>query len=114
MVSDGEWAKLTQVYHSVRDENASERGSQPPKRPISDARGAIARAYEEFRLTEAEREVATRLVFGESPQSIALQREVSICTVRAQMSKIYAAADVSDRAEFTAEVVKRLILHLGT
>jgi DNA-binding CsgD family transcriptional regulator len=54
-------------------------------------------------LTTAERQVALALMQGDRPNGIALARDVSIHTVRAQLKSIYKKFDVSGQVEYLAK-----------
>lgn len=110
MISDEDWARLVRLNGSLRAQTTT------PARELRNSEGewpgkeALDAALDEFGLTSAEHDVAVLIVFGESPQEIADFRGRSICTVNAQIRRLYAAANVSSREKFTAEAIRRLYL----
>lgn len=84
-------------------------GYQP--RALVVVRGAErdpSRAYKlaqaAFQLTAAEAEVALRLADGESPETVAADRGVSLNTVRAQIKATYAKLGVRRQSELAARI----------
>lgn len=60
-------------------------------------------------LTPAEQSVATLLIAGESIELIAQSRGAAPGTVRTQLGRVYLKAGVSDRKEFAAAVLFRVL-----
>lgn len=77
------------------------------------ARGALAdvvdRQFQAWTLTPAERDVAFLALKGLDVAEIAELRGAAPGTVRAQLTRIYAKADVSGRAQFAAFFVEDLL-----
>lgn len=86
------------------------------ERALSTARGDLARVidvqFDEWRLTPAERDVGLLALKGLDVAEIAALREAAQGTVRAQLTRIYAKAGVSGRAQFASWFVEDL-LHEG-
>ncbi|MEP0177119.1 MAG: LuxR C-terminal-related transcriptional regulator [Paraglaciecola sp.] len=64
----------------------------------------------EWRLSQAEKEVALFLIKGLSTREIAFYRETSEKTVRQQASQVYAKANLDNRAELAAFFLEDLLL----
>jgi DNA-binding CsgD family transcriptional regulator len=64
----------------------------------------------EWRLSQAEKEVALFLIKGLSTKEIAHYRETSEKTVRQQASQVYAKANLGNRAELAAFFLEDLLL----
>lgn len=77
------------------------------------ARGAfgavMAAQFDRWGLTAAERDVALLALKGLNAAEIAAARGAAAGTVRAQLSRVYAKAGVSDRGQFAALFVEELI-----
>jgi DNA-binding CsgD family transcriptional regulator len=77
------------------------------------ARGALSdvieRQFQEWALTPAERDVAFLALKGLDVAEIAELRGAAAGTVRAQLTRIYAKAGVSGRAQFAAFFVEDLL-----
>jgi len=77
------------------------------------ARGALAEVIEaqftRWALTPAERDVALFALKGLDVAEIAMLRGAAAGTVRAQMTRVYAKAGVSGRAQFAALFVEDLL-----
>ncbi len=83
------------------------------ERSLDAARGAlaqvIAQQFQDWGLTPAERDVGLLALKGLDVAEIAQARSAAPDTVRAQLSKIYAKAGVSGRAQFAAWFVEDLL-----
>lgn len=77
------------------------------------ARGQMAlvmdRFFEEWRLTEAERDVALMILKGLDNEAIARVRNTALGTVRAQATGIYAKSGVHGRAQFVSLFMEELM-----
>lgn len=80
---------------------------------LDTARGDLARVvsdqFEKWRLTPAERDVGHLALKGLNVADIASIRNAAPGTVRTQLTRIYAKAGVSGRAEFAAWFVEDLL-----
>jgi DNA-binding CsgD family transcriptional regulator len=98
----GVWA-LRRTIELLRDQDAA----------LDVARGALARVIEEqftaWALTPAERDVAFLALKGLDVAELAQLRGAAQGTVRAQLTRIYAKAGVSGRAQFAAFFVEDLL-----
>lgn len=83
------------------------------ERSLETARGAlgqvVARQFEQWGLTPAERDVALLALKGLDVAEIAGVRGAAQGTVRAQLSNVYGKAGVSGRAQFAAWFVEDLL-----
>ncbi len=70
----------------------------------------IARQFEDWSLTRAEREVGLLILKGMSYKEIAIMRDVSEKTVRQQAHSIYRKAKLSGRAALSAFFLEDLLL----
>ncbi|MCB2117265.1 MAG: helix-turn-helix transcriptional regulator [Rhodobacteraceae bacterium] len=86
------------------------------ERALDTARGDLARVietqFDDWRLTPAERDVGMLALKGLDVAEIASLRSAAQGTVRAQLTRIYAKAGVSGRAQFASWFVEDL-LHEG-
>lgn len=64
--------------------------------------------FDRWKLTAAEREVALMSLQGKDLEDIAALRGSAVGTIRAQLAKIYAKANVSNRAQLSAVFVAQL------
>lgn len=101
-VGTGAWALRRVIERGRRDRDA-----------LSAARGALAevlrRRFEDWRLTPAEADVALLALKGFDTSEIAALRETAPGTVRAQLARVYAKAEVGQRAQFVALFVEELL-----
>ena len=108
MISDEQWADLVRLrpFHC----NGGDESLNTPlcRSELLLLRNALNAALKPHRLTPTEHDIATRLAFGEDPPAIAKFRDVSICTVRTQLSKIYSAADCPGRSSFVTQTHMRM------
>lgn len=70
----------------------------------------IARQFNQWALTAAEREVGLLILKGMSYKEIAIMRDVSEKTVRQQAHSIYRKAKLSGRAALSAYFLEDLLL----
>ncbi len=83
-------------------------------RSLIDGLGATMRSqFERWNLSQAEREVALLLIKGLSLKEIALLRETSEATVRAQARSVYAKAGLAGRAGLSAFFLEDLLAPVG-
>ena len=106
-LSDRDWARLVRIHRVGRSGSSSSTTDDERTRQL--ARSLLVLVMSEFEITEAEESVAIRLVLGESIALIAQSRKVANCTVKAQLRRVYAAAGVTDHAEFSAAVLMRVL-----
>lgn len=101
-IAGGGW-QLRMVLDRMRDQ----------ERALATARGDLAKVVEgqfaAWKLTSAERDVALFALKGLDVAEIAAVRGVATGTVRAQLTRICAKADVSGRAQFAAWFVEELL-----
>lgn len=95
--------QLRQALQQLRDQQTA----------LDTARGDLARVvadqFTQWGLTPAERDVALMALKGLDVNDIARLRDTAPGTVRAQLTRIYAKAGVSGRAQFAAWFVEDLM-----
>ena len=109
MISDGVWAKLFGLgtrSDRIRRARSSIPSSQDGCRG---PRSLLCAALEDFELSPTENVIAVRLLLGESILLIASCTGKKVSTVKTHISAIYRKVHASDRAEFAAEVLKRVL-----
>jgi DNA-binding CsgD family transcriptional regulator len=106
ILSLGVW-KQSRSNRELKAELAAIEAQQPPRSPaLEAARHGLAKVlqsqFEDWRLTQTEKEVALLLLKGLSFKEIAAVRDTLEKTVRQQASAIYKKAGVNGRHAFSA------------
>lgn len=106
------------VALSVRELRALHERLREQERTIELARGELAKTiadqFAQWRLTPAEEDVGLLALKGLDVTEIATIRGSAHGTVRSQLTRIYAKAGVSGRAQFAAWFVEDLLAGPGT
>lgn len=106
-------ALVSGIFLSARQLRRTLERMRTQKRALDTARGEFARIIEaqfaEWSLTPAERDVGLLALKGLDAAEIAGIRGAAQGTVRAQLTRIYAKAGVSGRAQFAAWFVEDLL-----
>lgn len=86
----------------------ADRWREDARRLLDDLASAVDRQFGEWRLTEAERDVAFALLRGLSHKEVARERETSERTVREQARAVYQKAGLDGRSALAAFFLRDL------